>query len=71
MITVRRILAYFKNDCRTRIVADAGPHGLGAVLTQQQDGVWRVVSYALRSLTEVERRYSQTEKEVLALVWAC
>ena len=66
MITEIRTLTYFKNDCRTRIVADAGPHGLGAILTQQQDGVWCVVSYTSRSLTEMERRYSQTEKEALA-----
>ena len=45
--------------------------GLGAVLTQQQGGVCRVISYAARSLSDVERRYSQTEKEALALVWAC
>ena len=71
LITQAETLAYFKVGCKTRIVADASPVGLGAVLTQQQGGVWRVVSYASRSLTDVERRYSQTEKEALALVWAC
>lgn len=71
LLTRAETLAYFKNDCKTRIVADAGPTGIGAVLTQFQDGVWRVISYASRNLTDVERRYSQTEKEALALVWAC
>ena len=45
--------------------------GLGAALAQEQGGTWRAVSYASRSLTDMERRYSQTEKEALALVWAC
>jgi hypothetical protein len=67
-------LAYFQTDAKTRVIADASPFALGAVLTQwQSDGTpgWRVVSYASRGLTDVERRYSQTEKEALALVWAC
>ena len=64
-------LAYHDKDAKTRVVADASPVGLGAVLVQEQNGNWRPVYYASRSLTAVERRYSQTEREALALVWAC
>lgn len=32
---------------------------LGAVVAQKQDGEFRVMMYASRSLTAVERRYSQ------------
>ena len=60
LISRSETLAYFRTDCRTRIVADASPVGLGAVLTQKHGETWRVVSYASRSLTDVERRYSQT-----------
>jgi hypothetical protein len=66
------VLAYFNKDAPTQVIADASPVGLGAVLVQQQpDGHFRPVYYAARSLSDVERRYSQTEKEALALVWAC
>ncbi len=71
LITSRETLAYFKDSSLTRIVCDAGPGGLGAVLLQQQDQVWRVISYASRCLSDVEKRYSQTEKEALAIVWSC
>ncbi|CAB4022188.1 Transposon Tf2-9 poly, partial [Paramuricea clavata] len=71
LMSTSKALAYFWNECKTRIVADAGPEGLGAVLLQLLGEEWRAVSYASRNLTEVERRYAQTEKEALALVWAC
>ena len=64
-------LAYFRTDCPTKIITDASPVALGAVLVQLQNDLWRVISYASRSLTDVEKRYSQTEKEALAIVWAC
>ena len=70
-MTGTKALVYIRNDCKTRIVADAGPEGLGAVLLQLQDEECRVVSYASTNLSNVERRYAQTEKEALALVWAC
>ena len=60
-----------ENDCMTRVVADAEQTGLVAVLTQLQDGQWRIVAYTSRNLTTVERLYSQAEKEALQLVWSC
>ena len=66
-----KTLAYFKLDAKTQVIADASPVGLGGVLVQIQHGKAVVISYASRSLTSVERRYSQTEKEALGLVWAC
>ena len=53
------------------MIADASPVGLGAVLVREKNGDSRTLCYASRSLSQVERRYSQTEKEALALVWAC
>ena len=65
------VLAYFDKDMPTRVIADAAPVGLGAVLVQERNGGGRAVCYASRSLSQVEHHYSQTEKEALALVWAC
>ena len=51
--------------------ADVIPVGLGAVLIQKQQGGKRAICFASKSLSEVEKRYSQTEKEALAVVLAC
>ena len=47
---------------------DASDFGIGAVLSQVQDGVERVISYASQGLTPGQRNYCATYRELLALV---
>lgn len=70
-LTNAETLGYFDTEAKTQLVTDASPVGLGAVLLQIQNGEKRIISYASRSLTDVEKRYSQTEKEALGIIWVC
>ena len=72
LVSSDSVMAHFDCKLNTSLVVDAGPVGLGAILLQKQnDGTLRPVRYASRTLTSQERKYSQTEKEALAVVWAC
>lgn len=62
-------LTHFDPSLKTRLVCDASPVGLGAVLYQYCDGKPMPIAFASRSLSSEEQRYHQTEKEALALVW--
>ena len=64
-------MAYFDPQSATELLVDASPVGLGAMLTQRNaNNVTSVVALASRALTAVEQRYSQTEREALAITWA-
>ncbi|XP_062121662.1 uncharacterized protein K02A2.6-like [Drosophila sulfurigaster albostrigata] len=64
-------LQNFNPKHKTQLIAVASPVALGAVLLQfHGDDEPKIISFASRSMTDVEKRYSQTEKESLALVWA-
>ena len=49
-------------------MTDASSVGIGAILEQEQeDGSCRPIYYASRKLSKVEKRYSQFEREALAV----
>ena len=67
-----KTIAFFNPKADTRLIVDASPVGLGGILVQRQkDGNYKPIYYGSRALTDVETRYSQTEREALAVVWAC
>ena len=73
-LTDETVLNYFDPTTETEVIVDASPVGLAAIMTQKEpniEGPGRVIAYASRALTDVERRYCQTEREPLAIVWSC
>ena len=60
------VLAYFDAKSEHTIQCDASKQGLGAVLLQEG----KPVMYISRTLTETEQRYSNIERELLAVVFA-
>ena len=64
------MLNHFNRICLLRIICDASKAGLGAVLQQEENNVWKPIRFALRFLTDLETKYSINELELLAIVWA-
>ncbi|KAK3745177.1 hypothetical protein QZH41_000200 [Actinostola sp. cb2023] len=56
-------------EVETKLVVDASPYGLGAVLLQRRGNDMYPVAYASRTLNEVEKRYAHFEREALAVLF--
>ena len=64
-------MSYFDPTKHTELHVDASRFSLGGILTQTTPGHddSKVIAYASRSLTDAESKYSQIEREALAVVF--
>ena len=67
-LTSPPILAMPTDEDEFTLDTDASDYAIGAVLSQKQNGVERVIAYASRALDRRERNYCVTRKELLAVV---
>ena len=69
-LTSDRVLVHYDPDRELVLACDASPYGVGAVLSHRlPDGSDQPISYASRSLAPAERKYSQLDKEALAIIF--
>jgi hypothetical protein len=68
LLTSAPILGYPRTGDPFILDTDASAVGLGAVLSQVQDGEERVIAYASRVLSPAERNYCTTRRELLAIL---
>ena len=70
-LTSAEVMCYYNPIAETNTIVNAGPKGLGTILSQKQkNGQFKPISYSSRALTDAESGYSQMEKEALAVTWA-
>ena len=70
LLTSSEVLVHFDPELPLVLACDASSYGTGAVLLyQMSDGSERPITFVSCSLTEVERKYSQIEREALACVY--
>ena len=63
------LLVHFDPSKRLILACDASPYGIGAVLSHQmENGHDKPIAFTSRILAPAERKYSQLEKEGLAVV---
>ena len=72
-LTSAPALAHYNPKLETEVYVDASPVGISAILMQKEANSEKPVNvhFASHALTATEQRYSQIEREGLAVVWAC
>ena len=71
LLTSDRVLTFYDPDLPLKLDCDASSVGVGAVLSHiLPNGEERPIEFISRTLTSAERRYSQIDREALAIIWS-
>ena len=65
------MLAHFDTAASTVVTCDASSVALGACPSQLHHGGERPIAFTSRTLSPAQRKYSASEREALACLWAC
>ena len=68
LLTSDHVLAYPNRHGLFILDTDASLYGMGAVLSQMQDGEERVICYGSKSFSRSQEKYCTTKRELLAVV---
>ena len=69
-ITSQLVLSLLKREEKFRVETDASEHTIEGVLSQEQEGKWKLTVFLSRIIQPAERNYEIYNKELLAIVEA-
>jgi len=64
------VLALPRKEGKFRVEVDASGYAIGRVLSQEQEGKWKPITFLLRTMSPAKRNYEIYDKELLAIVKA-
>ena len=59
------------SDAPIRLYTDASDYGIGGVLFQIVDDIWRPISFVSKSFNATQSRWSTIQKEAYAIFHCC
>jgi len=69
-ITTQPVLALPRREGKFRVEVNVSGHAIRGVLSQEQEGKWKLVAFLSRTMSPTERNYEIYDKKLLAIVKA-